>query len=91
MSTFLARTMSESRTTLSQQELHFVLCRAFDRIRPTECKSCKIPKPAWRPCDEPDTPNWVLPIDDSCRFNCGSILRWLSRQYGTRYDLERPL
>jgi hypothetical protein len=91
MSIFMARTMPEPRTTLSQQELHFILCRAFDRIRPTECKSCRISKPVWRPSDEPDTPNWVIPLDDSCRFNCASFVRWLWRQYGSRYDMQETL
>jgi hypothetical protein len=91
MSTSMAGTMSQSRTTLSQQELHFLLCRAFDRIRPIECKACQVPRPVWRPSDEPDGPNWVIPLDVACRFNCASFMRWLWRQYGSRYDLQKPL
>jgi hypothetical protein len=91
MSIPMAALMSQSRRSLSQQELHFLLCRAFDRIRPAECKSCQVPKPMWRPSGEPEMPNWVIPLHDACRFNCASFMRWLWRQYGGRYDLEQPL
>ena len=79
--------LRHQRYELLPRELHVLLSQAFERIRPIQCKTCTVPAPVRVARAASDTANWTLPASAPCEHNCASFIRWLSVQYGRRYDI----
>lgn len=79
--------MKRERPKLSERELHEVLVRSFERIKPLECAKCAVPRPHVVPRFDADGPNWSLRWPARCEVGCAGFMRWLWRQYGSLYDL----
>ena len=80
--------MPPPKTGLAPAELHFVLQRAFEKVKPLECRACRIPAPQPAAPAEAGGANWTLLLPVPCEFDCARFMRWLWVQYRGLYDLR---
>ncbi len=80
-----------SRPVISGPAMYTLLIREFTRLRPHECKRCKIPLPFWGPAaGVSNTVYWYMPIVAPCVHGCHAIIAELWARTTTEYEVSAP-
>lgn len=80
------------RQTLSAAQLYGVLDREFKKLRPRECRNCRVPLPFWRRPPDDVSANWNIGTPSECPQGCHLVIAELLTRLWSRYDMdpERP-
>ena len=78
-----------SRTTITSAQLYAILDREFAALRPTACKSCRVPVPYWRQAPDDVSANWHIAQPRQCTHGCHLVIAEMLARMWTRYDIEK--
>ena len=76
------------RQTLSAAQLYGVLDREFKKLRPRECRNCRVPLPFWRRPPDDVSANWNIGTPSECPQGCHLVIAELLTRLWSRYDME---
>ena len=80
-----------TRTTISSAQLYAILDSEWKKLRPRECKNCRIPLPYWRTPPDDVSANWAIGTPTHCAHGCHMIIAELLTRLWTKYDIEKQL
>ncbi|MGZ5034053.1 MAG: hypothetical protein ACXWAC_12715 [Usitatibacter sp.] len=81
---------SISRPVITGPNMYSLLIREFERLRPEECKRCRIPLPFWGPAAGNSEGYWYMGVPDACPFNCRQVIAKLWAKMTTEYVISPP-
>jgi len=77
------------RTTVTAAQLYALLDAEFRRLRPSGCRSCRVPLPYWREPPDEVSANWHIGTPAQCPNGCHLVIAELLARMWTQYDVER--
>jgi len=77
------------RTTVTAAQLFALLDAEFRRLRPSDCRSCRVPLPYWREPPDEVSANWHIGTPAQCPNGCHLVIAELLARMWTQYDVER--
>jgi len=80
-----------SRPVISGPNMHSLLSQEFERLRPVECKRCRIPMPFWGPAAGNSGGYWYMGTPALCSYNCRQVIAELWAKVTTEYVISPPL
>lgn len=80
----------DRRTAVSPSRLYAILDGEFRRLRPAQCKTCKMPLPYRIARANPEASNWLIGAPDHCVHGCHGLIAELAVKLMAEYDLEGP-
>jgi hypothetical protein len=76
------------REVLPGPRLYALLDHEFDRSRPKECVSCRMPLPYHS--DDANLCNWQVGEIPPCAFGCHALIAQIIAAVAARYDIAWP-
>ena len=80
-----------SKAVISGPNMYSLLITEFERLRPVECKRCRIPLPFWGPVPGSSKGTWFMGTPALCPYNCRQVIAELWAKITTEYFISAPL
>jgi hypothetical protein len=81
---------SVARPVISGPNMYSLLIREFDRLRPVQCKRCRVPLPFWGPGANSSQGYWYMGTPPVCTHSCHRIMVSLWAKITTEYAISPP-
>jgi hypothetical protein len=79
-----------SRPVISGPNMYSLLIREFERLRPAECKRCRIPLPFWGPAAGHSEGYWYMGTPADCPYDCRQVIAELWAKITTENVISPP-
>jgi hypothetical protein len=79
-----------SRPVISGPSLYSLLIREFERLRPAECKRCRVPLPYWGPSAGNSAGYWYMGTPAECPHKCRQVIAELWAKVTAEYVISPP-
>lgn len=79
-----------ARPVISGPNMYSMLIHEFERIRPPECKRCRVPLPFWGPAAGNSNGYWYMRTPADCPYNCRQLIAELWARVSTEYVINPP-
>lgn len=86
----LQQNLRMERKTLTPGKLYALLSAEFHRVRPEECRACRMPMVQLIAPRDFDSPNWKLEAFQ-CTERCTEVVKSIAKMFGERYELFDPV
>ena len=76
--------------TISAQDLHDFMVAEFAKVRPSQCKTCVVPKPFWGPSAGTGSVYWYMEPGASCPYGCRQLIAQIWAKATTDFKITTP-
>jgi hypothetical protein len=76
--------------SITSQDLYAQLVSEFERIRPAECRTCKVPRPFSGPAAGNGSLYWYMEPASVCPHGCRQRIAQMWAKATTEYHITAP-
>ena len=77
-----------ARKIIPASQLYAILDREFRRLRPKDCRRCRVPLPFRRQPPDDVSANWSIGTPSECAQGCHVVIAELLTRLWSQYDIE---